>query len=156
MLAQARRQLAIPLVQGRAEALPFADGSVDFVSIGYTLRHVANLSDPFVEFLGVLKPGGRLLILEVGQPENRIGYAMLRSYLGRVVPTLSRRLGREYAGTLMRSYWDTTEACVPPSVIMNALEKVGAVDVNCRREFAIFHAYVARRGAGRSGMAFMV
>ena len=62
MLAQARRQNSIGLVQARAEAIPLRDATVDFVSISYALRHVADLERVFSELLRVLKPGGRLLV----------------------------------------------------------------------------------------------
>lgn len=145
MLAQARRQLSVPLIQARAEALPLADATMDFVSIGYALRHVASLSDAFAEFLRVLKPGGRLLILEISRPHNRIGYAMLRSYLGRIVPVLSRTFGARQEETLMRYYWDTIKACVPAPVILEALKEVGFGSVGCRTELGVFRAYLGRR-----------
>ncbi len=43
MLAEAQRKLGIPLIQGTAEALPLADQSVDFVVMGYAIRHIADL-----------------------------------------------------------------------------------------------------------------
>ena len=64
MLRKARRTLTSPLVQGRAEALPFRSDRFDLLSMGYALRHVAELEVTFREFLRVLKPGGRLLIVE--------------------------------------------------------------------------------------------
>jgi SAM-dependent methyltransferase len=51
MLAEARRTLDIPLVQGMAEDLPLADASVDFITMGYALRHVADLTATFREWL---------------------------------------------------------------------------------------------------------
>jgi len=146
MLAEARRELAIPLLQGRAESLPLATGSVDFVSMGYALRHVADLATTFGEFLRVLRPGGRVLLLEIGRPDGAWAHAAARIYLGRVVPALCR-LGapRGRSGTLMRYYWDTIEACVPAETILRHLGQAGFAEVGCETSLGIFRAYSARR-----------
>src|SRR5262245_29334932 len=70
MLRQASRRIAAPLVQGWAETLPFQRASFDFASVGYALRHMADLGITFAECLRVLKPGGRLLILEISRPRS--------------------------------------------------------------------------------------
>jgi demethylmenaquinone methyltransferase/2-methoxy-6-polyprenyl-1,4-benzoquinol methylase len=149
MLAEAKRSLAIPLIQARAEALPLGDASIDFVSMGYALRHVADLAIAFAEYHRVLRPGGNLLLLEIGRPDSRLGYAAVRSYLGRVVPALSRLAGAgTRAETLMRYYWDTIDACVPPAVIQRSLAQAGFVQVACETQLGIFRAYSARRPPG--------
>jgi demethylmenaquinone methyltransferase/2-methoxy-6-polyprenyl-1,4-benzoquinol methylase len=144
MLAVARRSLGLTLVQARAESLPFADASFDFVSMGYALRHVADLAQLFSEFRRVLRPGGRVLVLEIARPGSRFGQAMLKAYLGGVVPALSRLAGGESA-TLMRYYWDTIEACVPPAEILLRLGEAGLAQVRCETEIGIMRAYAARR-----------
>jgi demethylmenaquinone methyltransferase/2-methoxy-6-polyprenyl-1,4-benzoquinol methylase len=146
MLAVARRQLGLTLVQARAEALPFADGSFDFVSMGYALRHVADLGALFGEFRRVLRPGGRVLVLELARPEGRIAQALLRGYMGTVVPAMSRLSGRDSA-TLMHYYWDTIEACVPPAEILARLAEAGLDQVACATELGMMRAYSARRAA---------
>jgi len=78
MLAEARRKLDIPLIQGTAEALPLADRSVDFVVMGYALRHIADLQVCFDEFRRVLRPGGTLLLLEVSSPARAWSTACCR------------------------------------------------------------------------------
>jgi demethylmenaquinone methyltransferase / 2-methoxy-6-polyprenyl-1,4-benzoquinol methylase len=159
MLAEARRSLAIPLIQARAEALPLGDASVDFVSMGYALRHVADLSIAFAEYHRVLRPGGNLLLLEIGRPDSRLAYAVARFYLGWVVPALSRWAGAgSRAVTLMRYYWDTIDACVSPAVIQRSLTQAGFVQVACETQLGIFRAYRAQRpprgdGAGSSASA---
>ena len=107
-------------MQARAEALPFADASFDFVSMGYALRHVADLGRLFAGYRRVLRPGGRVLLLEIAPPESRLRQGLLKAYLGGVVPVLSRLAGGGSA-TLMRYYWDTIEACVPPPEILRQL-----------------------------------
>jgi len=148
MLREARRALAIPLIRGRAEALPIGDGRMDFISMGYALRHVPDLAATFAEYHRVLRPGGRLLLLEIRRPRARLGRLALQAYLGRVVPAVSRWLGGgEQAATLMRYYWDTIEACVPGSVIEQAMAEAGFTEVACEVQFGIFCAYTARRPA---------
>jgi demethylmenaquinone methyltransferase/2-methoxy-6-polyprenyl-1,4-benzoquinol methylase len=144
MLGVAARSLRIRLVQARAEAMPLAEGSMDFLSMGYALRHVSDLALAFAEFRRVLRPGGRLLLLELARPESRVGYAFARAYLGGVVPALSRLAGAR-SGTLMRYYWDTIDACVPAAQIMQRLRDAGLQEVACRTEFGIFRAYTAQR-----------
>jgi demethylmenaquinone methyltransferase/2-methoxy-6-polyprenyl-1,4-benzoquinol methylase len=146
MLAEARRGVAGPLVRGRAEALPLADASRDFITMGYALRHVADLSVAFAEYHRVLRPGGTVLLLEIGRPEGRVAHALARAYLGRVVPALCRLTSpRARAGTLMQYYWDTIEACVPAETILHHLHASGFSDVTCETSLGIFRAYVARR-----------
>ena len=74
---QRARRRAIAWIQGDAEALPFADGSFDRVVIGFSTRNLADLMAGLTEMVRVLRPGGRLIILETGYPAHpvlRFGY----------------------------------------------------------------------------------
>lgn len=147
MLRQARHSLPVSLLQARAEAIPIADATIDLVTIGYALRHFADLNATFAEFRRVLRPGGRILILEIDQPESRAGQAALRLYLGRVVPALSRWLGGgRDAEAMMRYFWDTIDACLPPAAIEEAMVRAGFRAVACEVQFGVFRAYRATAG----------
>jgi demethylmenaquinone methyltransferase/2-methoxy-6-polyprenyl-1,4-benzoquinol methylase len=146
MLRVARKTLAIPLVQGRAEELPFASNRFDMLSIGYALRHVADLAVTFEEFLRVLKPGGCLLILEISRPRSVVAQQLLRVYLQRVL-TLVMRLGTGgvEAEHLVRYYWDTIAECVPPETILDVLRRSGFVGVERRGFGGLISEYVGMK-----------
>jgi demethylmenaquinone methyltransferase/2-methoxy-6-polyprenyl-1,4-benzoquinol methylase len=146
MLHEAKRKLPIRLIQGRAETLPLADASVDFVTLGYALRHVGDLAVAFAEFHRVLRPGGRLLIMEIGRPAGRIAHALAAIYLGTVVPCLSRWLTpNSELAALMRYHWDTIEHCVPPEVILAQLRASGFSDIHCETDLRLFRTYCSRK-----------
>jgi demethylmenaquinone methyltransferase/2-methoxy-6-polyprenyl-1,4-benzoquinol methylase len=146
MLAQARRMLTIPLIQGRAEALPIADASVDLVTMGYAVRHVDDLVATLREYRRVLRPNGTLLILEMGRPGAAWRVAVARLFFGRMIPTLCSWLARDReAGRLVRYYWDTIETCVAPAVIIDAMRAAGFADVHCRTRLEVFQDYIGRR-----------
>ena len=74
---QRSQDLAVDWLQGDAEALPFASGSFDRVVIGFSTRNLGNLTNGLREMVRVLKPQGRLIILETGYPSHpvvRFGY----------------------------------------------------------------------------------
>jgi len=126
MLDEARRTVAAPLVQARGEGLPFADARFDALSMGYALRHVSDLFAAFREYHRVLRPGGRVLILEISRPASRLGLALARLYLKRLVPLVTRMgTGSADAQRLMDYYWDTIEHCVPPEAILDAMRRSG-------------------------------
>src|SRR5206468_4389471 len=88
MMRQAVQSLGISAILGIGEQIPIASAQFDFLSLGYALRHLADLNRAFSEFLRVLRPGGRLCILEITSPRRRLGRALLRSYMRCVVPLL--------------------------------------------------------------------
>jgi demethylmenaquinone methyltransferase/2-methoxy-6-polyprenyl-1,4-benzoquinol methylase len=147
MLAEARKVLKIALVQGVAERLPFADASVDFVTMGYALRHVAGLECTFREYLRVLRPGGTLLILELSRPAgNTAAYRLTRFYLQRVVPFMARLgPGGRDSKKLMEYYWDTIDQCVPPGTILEALAGSGFASARRNVSHQVFSEYVASK-----------
>ena len=71
-VAKAGLQDKISCEQGDSEAMRFADGSFDVVTIAFGIRNFAHREAALREILRVLKPGGRLVILELSVPENRI------------------------------------------------------------------------------------
>ncbi len=84
MLASART--SAPLIRGDGLCLPFADGTVDGLVCGFALRNFADLADFFAESARVLRPGGRVALLEVSVPANPLLRAGHSVYFGRVVP----------------------------------------------------------------------
>jgi demethylmenaquinone methyltransferase/2-methoxy-6-polyprenyl-1,4-benzoquinol methylase len=120
----------VRLVEGVAEVIPFPDASFDFLSMGYALRHIGDLSAAFREFHRVLKPGGRLCLLEITKPERAWSQALLKVYMRGMVPALARLIGSSAeSAKLWRYYWDTIEACVPPGSVLDTLEQAGFTGV---------------------------
>jgi demethylmenaquinone methyltransferase/2-methoxy-6-polyprenyl-1,4-benzoquinol methylase len=144
MLAVARAKLNAHFVLGRAEQLPFADNSFDFLTMGYALRHVTSLEQTFAEFRRVLKPGGKILILEATKPAGRVGAFFFRLYFGKIYPFLTRLLTRSTAaGSMMTYFWETMDACVPPASVLGALEASGLVQVRRQQLLGLFSEYTA-------------
>ena len=146
MLTAGRRVAKFDEVQARAESLPFADASFDLLTVGYALRHFADLRATFAEYRRVLRPGGRVLIMEITSPRTKLGRAMLAFYLGRVIPFLTRlRTRNAGAAKLFRYFWDTIDACVPPESILTALRDAGFEEPKRHIELGVFSEYTAVR-----------
>lgn len=144
MLAVARKKLPAKFVQGRAEQLPFPDASFDFLTMGYALRHVTDLETTFREFHRVLRPGGKVLILEVTKPAGAIGSFCFRMYFGRIYPALTQLFTRSRdARDMMRYYWETMDACVPPATVLAALQAAGFASVSRTPMLGLFSEYSA-------------
>ena len=134
----------VELVPGRAEAIPRPDTSCDFISMGYALRHISDVHAAFAEFFRVLRPGGRLLVLEITKPRGRVGTAVLKAYMRSVVPVIARVVAHRHdTAELWRFYWDTIEACIVPKLVLEALRDAGFEQVNRHTELGIFSEYTA-------------
>jgi demethylmenaquinone methyltransferase/2-methoxy-6-polyprenyl-1,4-benzoquinol methylase len=77
---------AVEFQRGDVLQLPFADGSFDLATISYGLRNLADLDRGIRELRRVLKPGGRVLILDFGKPDNALLRAAYFAYLRWLVP----------------------------------------------------------------------
>ena len=77
-------------VCGDAQRIPFPDNSFDLVTVGYGLRNLANWETGLREMQRVAKPGGRLLVLDFGKPDNALWRGLYFSYLKLFVPCLGR------------------------------------------------------------------
>jgi demethylmenaquinone methyltransferase/2-methoxy-6-polyprenyl-1,4-benzoquinol methylase len=133
MLREARKKLDVPITRGVAQELPFKSDTFDFLSMGIALRHVSDLKLAFSEYFRVLKPGGKLWILEGHVARSKLGHVVTRQVWGRLVPWLTKvSTGSEEAKELMDYYWDTVDQCVPPEEIVGALAGVGFENARMR------------------------
>jgi demethylmenaquinone methyltransferase/2-methoxy-6-polyprenyl-1,4-benzoquinol methylase len=134
------------MVQGTAEAIPVRASTFDAITIGFALRHFADLGVVFAECHRVLRPGGRLLILEITAPTSRPARALLGTYMGHVVPAGIRlRTRSRRAAELFRYYWETTRDCVRPEVILDAMRGAGFSSAQRNVALGIFSEYSAVR-----------
>ncbi len=108
MLAAARDRegLFTGIVRGRAERLPFYDGSFDHVTFTYLLRYVDDPATTLRELARVLRPGGRLATLEFGVPRGPV-YPLWWLYT---------RVGLPLAGWVVSARWRTVGAFLGPNI----------------------------------------
>jgi demethylmenaquinone methyltransferase/2-methoxy-6-polyprenyl-1,4-benzoquinol methylase len=89
----------VPRVQTDILRLPVPDASVDGITCGFALRNLLDLGDFFAELARVVRPGGRIALLDVSTPPNRVLRFGNNIYFGKVVPKIGAVLsdGAAYA-----------------------------------------------------------
>ena len=91
----ATKDAEIPFVEGDAMNLGFADASVDALTIAFGLRNLSNFADGLAEFHRVLKPGGKLVVLEFSSPVVPGFRQAFNFYFTRILP----RIGGAVSGS---------------------------------------------------------
>jgi len=136
MLAVGQRKLRIQrcdssalLIEGNALQLPFASGAFDIVTIAFGLRNLPDIPSALAEMVRVLRPGGRLLILEFALPVNALWRSLYLSYLKHVVPKLGALItgSRSAYEYLYRSVL----AFPGPQELLPQLERAGLARPEC-------------------------
>jgi len=113
----AAQRTTAPLVRGDALRLSFPDTSIDGIVCGFALRNFASLKPFFAECARVLRPGGRVALLEVAEPENRVLRRGHGVYFGNVVPLVGGLLSDRDA----YQYLPKSVAYLPPPNRMVAM-----------------------------------
>jgi demethylmenaquinone methyltransferase/2-methoxy-6-polyprenyl-1,4-benzoquinol methylase len=93
-----RTREKISYVEGDAMDLPFADASFDVVSIAFGIRNVSDPAKALLEFARVLRPGGRLIILEFDQPRLGLVRWFNAWYCGTVMPVTATWISGDKSG----------------------------------------------------------
>ena len=118
-----------PRVQADILCLPLPDASVDGVTCGFALRNLVDLPSFFAELGRVVRPGGRIALLDVGVPKNRLirwGHAF---YFGKVVP----RIGALLSNGPAYRYLPKSVAYLPSATVMvDSLRASGFADAEHR------------------------
>jgi demethylmenaquinone methyltransferase/2-methoxy-6-polyprenyl-1,4-benzoquinol methylase len=150
MLAVARARAAakapgrLSLIRGDAEALPASGGSVDAITIAFGLRNVARPEQALREFRRVLRPGGRLVILEFGRPPRRWLRRLYDLYSHAIIPRVGGWLsGRPDAYQYLH---DSIRAWPDPETLVGLIRDAGFADVRYRLltgGIAVLHVAVA-------------
>ena len=118
-----------PLVQGDALRLPLPDRSIAGVVSGFALRNFVELPPVFAELARVVRPGGRIALLDVARPENALLRAGHAVYFGHVAPLIGGLLSDKTA----YRYLPRSLAYLPPAAtILGKLAAAGFTSVDRR------------------------
>ena len=121
--------VSAPLVRGDALRLPFADDAFDGLTCGFALRNFSLLPRVFDECARVLRPGGRIALLEVAEPTGAAARTVHAFWFRRVVPFVGGILSDRAA----YAYLPASTAYLPPTVeLLGLLDRAGIVNVEHR------------------------
>jgi demethylmenaquinone methyltransferase/2-methoxy-6-polyprenyl-1,4-benzoquinol methylase len=116
-------------VHADALHLPLIDGAVDGITCGYALRNFTDLGGTLIEMGRVVRPGGRIVLLEVAEPSNHLLRVVFTFWFRRVVPIVGGLLSDRDA----YKYLPKSTAYLPDAVTLAAmLRDAGFVAVNHR------------------------
>ena len=116
-----------------ALALPYADESFDAVASGFLMRNVVDIPRTLAEQWRVLKPGGRIVILDTSPPPDNPLKPLMLLHLKIGVPLLGRLIGGKEAGDAYRYLPESTQAFKTPEELKALAEAAGFSDLRFRR-----------------------
>jgi demethylmenaquinone methyltransferase / 2-methoxy-6-polyprenyl-1,4-benzoquinol methylase len=129
MLARARRKApGLEWIEGDLLALPFADASFDSATVGFGVRNVEDLGRAIEELRRVLRPGGRLGVLEITRPRGLLA-TFYRVWFDGVVPLLGKLLPGGSAYTYLPA---SVRRFPGPQELAEMIESAGFRDVRVR------------------------
>jgi len=121
----------ISFIQGDAEELSFHDGSFDAVTIGFGLRNLVHPEKGLTEFLRVLKPGGKLMVLEFSLPANPLIRVLYHLYSFYWMPFAGRLICG--TGTSFRYLAESIRVFPAPEQFAEQIRTSGFADVRFER-----------------------
>lgn len=134
MLEIARRQSGagdqVVFVRGDALALPFADGTFDAAAIAFGLRNLADYRRGLAEMARVVRPGGRVVCLELTHPRPRLWAALYRAAFRRWAPAAGRLAGVAH---LYQYLPESLDRFPDAPALAQLMTSVGLVAVRYRR-----------------------
>lgn len=122
--------LALPFIEGDALTLPFADGVFDAACSGFMMRNVVDIRTAFAEQARVVRPGGRVVCLEISLPRTPVFSQLFRLYFFKVVPLIGGLISGQ-----REAYTYLPNSAVPlpkPAELARLMEAVGLRDVGYR------------------------
>jgi demethylmenaquinone methyltransferase/2-methoxy-6-polyprenyl-1,4-benzoquinol methylase len=129
MLARARRKApGLEWIEGDLLALPFADASFDSATVGFGVRNVEDLGRAIQELRRILRPGGRLGVLEITRPRGLLA-PFYRVWFDGVVPLLGKLLPGGSAYTYLPA---SVRRFPGPQELAEMIESAGFRDVHVR------------------------
>ena len=135
------------LLAADACALPFPAAYAELVFASLLLPWIADPDALFAEVRRVLRPGGRIVLLEVTSAQGAIAAPLFRFTMRHVAPTVGVLASGRISTFPMMRYWaDTIEDAVRPAVIVSALELAGFIGVRHATELGVMSYY---RGVSR-------
>lgn len=142
-LKAAELQDRIELVTGAAENLPFDDATFDGVSIAFGIRNVSDRPAGLREMLRVTKPGGRVAILELNEPERGWTAPFAKLHIRKIVPLM----GGLISGNKEYRYLQNSIAAFPSAdEFTQTMREAGfEIDDVIRITFGVAHIFVGRR-----------
>lgn len=140
-----RRGAPVRFARGDGQALPVPDASVDVVTIAYGLRNFEDIDTGLREFRRVLRPGGRLVVLEFPPPPRGPFGRLFRLYFRHVLPRIGAWLSGDAAA--YRYLPDSVLAFPDPGALAARLRAAGFIDVSYRLQtLGVSALHVGRAG----------
>ena len=137
----------VAFIQGDAMALPLADASVDILSIAFGIRNVSDWGKAIEEFARVLRPGGRLVILEFSLPTNAAMRGLYNFYFRKVMPRTATLISGDKSGAY-KYLPESVNTFISREAMQNRMTAAGFHDVVARAmTFGICVCYRGVKGA---------
>lgn len=144
------QELTVTLEQGDGLALPYPDASFGALTIAYGLRNFADIDKGLAEFYRVLKPGGRVVVLEFPPPPEGLFGNLFRFYFLQVLPRLGGLVsGRKSAYTYLP---DSVLKFPPPDALAARMTRAGFSSVRYKLQtFGVSALHTGEKTVEKTG-----